>query len=249
MCVTGHQSRIVRLFCVLLVATTGIAQVAKEATNTELACAVRKDEIHAARLKAKVPAGEFPREEEWQRAVPISFCSDWQAKNADPMRATEARLLWSDDAIYVRFRCHYRELYMIGPATLSGRKDHLWESDVAEAFLQADHFGQHLYKEFEVSPSGLWLDLDVFQSSDTNLDSGMRAVASVDSAQRVWTAQIFIPMRSITTRFDPHSTWRVNFFRVEGRAPNRAYLAWRPTHTPEPDFHRHEAFGLLWFDE
>lgn len=249
MCATKRHCRTVNtLLCVVLLAVTAGAQVGETGAHTQPACAARGEEIHAARLKVQVAAGEFPLEEEWQRAAPITFCSDWQAKSADPERSTEVRVLWSQAALYLRFRCNYRELYTYGDANSSRRKQHLWERDVAEAFLQPDHFGEHFYKEFEVSPNGLWLDLDVFTSSDADLHSGIRALANVDPAQHVWTAQVFIPMRAITPRFNPHSAWRANFFRVEGREPNRAYLAWRPTHTPQPDFHKHEAFGLLRFN-
>lgn len=239
----------IRLCCVLLLAASACAQDRRIAADTQPICAAKGKVIHASRLRTKLAPGEFPQGKEWQRAAPIVFCSHWHGKGADPHRSTEVRILWSDTALYLRFRCKYRELFTYGAANSSGRKEHLWERDVAEAFLQPDRFGEHFYKEFEVSPDGLWLDLDVFASGDTDLHSGMRALADVNPALRVWTAGVVIPMKSITTRFDPNSTWRANFFRVERREPNRAYLAWRPTHTPTPDFHKPEAFGLLRFDQ
>ncbi len=42
---------------------------------------------------------------------------------------------------------------------------------------------------------------------------------------------------------------RVNFYRVEGEAEPRFYSAWRPTNTPQPNFHVPEAFGALVFTE
>jgi alpha-galactosidase len=39
----------------------------------------------------------------------------------------------------------------------------------------------------------------------------------------------------------------VNFYRVEGPQEPRAYLAWRPTKTPQPNFHVPSAFGKLRF--
>jgi hypothetical protein len=42
--------------------------------------------------------------------------------------------------------------------------------------------------------------------------------------------------------------WRANVFRCVGpEAPDR-YLAWRPTRTPEPNYHVPEAFGMLGFE-
>jgi len=54
-------------------------------------------------------------------------------------------------------------------------------------------------------------------------------------------------MNALTQNFDPKVVWRVNFYRVEGPQEPRAYLAWRPTKTPQPNFHVPSAFGKLRF--
>ena len=41
--------------------------------------------------------------------------------------------------------------------------------------------------------------------------------------------------------------WQVNLFRCVGKDPNRGYLAWQPTKTPEPGFHVPQVFGWLVF--
>jgi len=51
----------------------------------------------------------------------------------------------------------------------------------------------------------------------------------------------------LTVKFDPGAVWRVNFFRVEGPNEPRGYYAWRPTHTPQPNFHVPAAFGSMRF--
>jgi alpha-galactosidase len=56
-----------------------------------------------------------------------------------------------------------------------------------------------------------------------------------------------IPMKALTVKFDPGAVWRVNFFRVEGPNEPRGYYAWRPTHTPQPNFHVPAAFGSMRF--
>jgi hypothetical protein len=60
-------------------------------------------------------------------------------------------------------------------------------------------------------------------------------------------AEVAIPMKTLTDRFDPKTAWRVNFYRCEGLDPQRAYLAWRPTHSAQPNFHVPESFGVLRF--
>jgi alpha-galactosidase len=185
--------------------------------------------------------------EEWHSASPISFCSDWQGKNADPGRETEVRVLWSAQHLYLRFKCRYRELFIFEDSAPSGRRDHLWDRDVAEAFLQPDPSREHFYREFEVSPNGMWVDLDIFPGGLADLKSGLQRSVVVDEKSRTWTAELAIPMKSLTTKFDPAATWRANFYRVEGGSEPRAYLAWQPTHTPQPNFHIPTAFGKLRF--
>jgi alpha-galactosidase len=183
----------------------------------------------------------------WQGASPISFCSDWQGRNADPERETQVRVLWSPEYLYLRFECRYRELFVFEDADPNGRRDHLWDRDVAEAFLQPDPSNEYFYREFEVSPNGMWIDLDIFPGGLADLKSGLQRSVVLDEKSRTWSAELAIPMKSLTTKFDPSAIWRANFYRVEGRSEPRAYLAWQPTHTPQPNFHVAKAFGKLRF--
>jgi hypothetical protein len=206
-------------------------------------------EVAAKKQRSNLVAG-FPADSDWQLASPISFSADWQGKNADPQRSTDVRLLWSPDELYLCFECRYRELYTFeSPDRPDGRKDHLWDRDVAEAFLQPDRFGQKYYSEFEISPNGFWIDLEITPKDELiDLKSGMRSSVRRDAAHKVWIAQLAIPFRAMTKGFDPQKPWRANFFRCEGQDPKRAYLSWRPTMTPEPQFHVPQQFGVLKFE-
>jgi alpha-galactosidase len=185
--------------------------------------------------------------DEWQNASPIAFCSDWQGKNADPGRETQVWVLWSQQRLYLRFECRYRELFMFEDSDPRGRRDHVWDRDVAEAFLQPDPSREHFYREFEVSPNGMWVDLDIFPDGLADLKSGLQRSVVLDEKSHMWSAELAIPMKSLTTNFDPAVIWQANFYRVEGRKEPRAYLAWQPTHTPQPNFHVPKAFGKLRF--
>jgi alpha-galactosidase len=70
----------------------------------------------------------------------------------------------------------------------------------------------------------------------------------VDEKKMTWQAELAVPMKSLTEKFDPAAAWRINFYRVEGAKEPRFYSAWRPTGTPEPNFHVPEAFGKLVFE-
>jgi alpha-galactosidase len=184
----------------------------------------------------------------WRSANPVTFCSDWQGKNPTPDRETRVRALWSQETLYLRFECRYRELHVFTDSGSDGRRDQLWDRDVAEAFLQPDPAQPHAYKEFEVSPNGLWIDLDISPGTKPALNSGMTRSVVLEETAHSWTAELAIPMRALTPKFDPGIVWRVNFYRVEGKEEPRGYYAWQPTHTPEPNFHVPSAFGRMRFE-
>ena len=189
----------------------------------------------------------LPIATEWERADVIRFCHDWQGKHQDPRRQTEVRILWSVSEIYLRFLCRYRTIHVFPDADPNGRRDGLWDRDVAEVFLQPDRFGEKYYREFEVGPNGQWLDLNITPQGLQHITSGMRSSVGLDEPRQVWNAEIAIPMTALTPRFDPMHPWRLNFFRCEGIDPNRFYSAWQPTGTATPNFHVPESFGTLRF--
>jgi alpha-galactosidase len=189
----------------------------------------------------------FPTPSSWERAVPLRFDADWRGKNADAARETEVRLLWTAESLFLRFLAKYRTITVFPDADRSGRRDQLWDRDVAEVFLQPDRSNLRRYKEFEVSPNGLWIDLDIAPGEKHDLKSGLRRRVVRKGAQKIWIAELEIPVKCLVARFDPAATWRVNFYRVEGAQEPRFYAAWRPTGTAVPNFHVPEAFGELVF--
>ena len=205
------------------------------------------EEAVARRVTAGQIRDGFPAAEAWDSAPPVSFSADWQGKNPDPERATEVRLLWTQDTLFLLFRCRYRTLTTFPDSEPDGRRNQLWDRDVAEVFLQPDPAVPRRYWEFEISPNGMWIDLDIGPGHKSNPGSGMRSRVRLDEARRVWTAELSLPMAGLAPGFDPAAAWRVNFFRVEGPAEPRFYSSWRPTHTPQPNFHVPEAFGSLAF--
>jgi len=226
-------------------------------------------DITAAHISRQISLDAANPAKEWESAQPIRFSVDWQGKNSDPALETEVRVLWSRTTLFLRFVCHYRELFVFNDSDPNGRRDYLWDRDVAEAFIQPPEAstkprdvapdpsfhkveGEYdtpyaSYKEFEVSPNGMWVDLDIVPSGRSDLRSGMTRSVHVDEKHKIWSADLAIPMKSITGNFDPDSVWRVNFYRVEGTAEPRKYMAWQPTMTPEPNFHVPEKFGILRF--
>ena len=212
--------------------------------------------LHPVRLDAANP------DSAWRSAEPVRFLRDWQGKKPDPALETEVRVLWSAEMLCLRFACHYREIFVFDDYEPNGRRDRLWERDVVEAFLQPPDMLREsgavvrdpksrfhaFYTEFEVAPNGSWIDLEISPAGGANLESGLQRSVHLDQVQRIWTAELAVPIRALTKSFDPRIPWRANFYRVEGRSEPRRYMAWQPTHSAQPNFHVPEAFGALKFE-
>jgi alpha-galactosidase len=207
------------------------------------------DTATAVRFTGSTDSQGFPPPAAWEMASALHFDADWQGKNADALRETQVRLLWTPETLYLRFQARYRDISVFSEAEPNGRRDLLWDRDVVEAFLQPDCSDPRRYKEFEISPNGFWIDLDIAAGEKHDLRSGLKRRAQIDEKKKLWIAELAIPMKSLVARFDPAAIWRVNFYRVEGSAEPRFYSAWRPTGTPQPNFHVPEAFGRLNFTE
>jgi len=201
----------------------------------------------AVRIPGTPDADAFPFPSSWQLAAPLSFNTDWRGENADPERETEVRLLWTPELLFLRFRARFRVITVFPEAEPNGRRDQLWDRDVAEVFLQPDPSQLRHYKEFEVSPNGFWIDLDIAPGEKDDLKSGLQRRVILNEAAKTWVAELALPMKCLVERFEPEAAWRVNFFRVEGATEPRFYSAWKPTRTAAPDFHVPEAFGELVF--
>lgn len=215
--------------------------------RSDLAAPMSNNTATAIRLLGDTDAEGFPRDAAWDAGTAIGFQADWQGRNADALRETQVRLLWTPETLYLQFDAAYRVLTVFPDADSNGRRDQLWERDVCEAFLQPNGSELRRYKELEVAPNGLWIDLDIAPGEKHNLESGLRRRVVVDGKKKRWQAVLAVPMKSLMASFDPREEWRVNFYRVEGATEPRFYSAWQPTNTPQPNFHVPEAFGRLIF--
>ena len=238
------------LFCLVNLFTIAILE--SRAPGATLAMAEHKHTVDqrtaiAVRMSGRTDAEGFPEPSSWEAAGSLRFQADWQGKNADPKRETEVRLQWTRETLYLRFQAKYRVITVFADAEPNGRRDQLWDRDVAEVFLQPNESDRRRYKEFEISPNGMWIDLDIAPGEKHDLKSELRRRATLNEAGKTWIAELALPMKSLVERFDPAASWRVNFFRVEGASEPRFYSAWQPTGTPAPNFHVPEAFGKLIF--
>ena len=188
---------------------------------------------------------------EWNKAYPIQIDHYWSGELAPESRRAEARLLWSNKALHLRFICHQDEPLIVSGQPHTDKKTMgLWDRDVCEIFIAPDPQVVERYFEFEAAPTGEWIDVALHwtpekRESDWEFNSHMTTAAQVEK-NRV-TIAMRIPWNHWIHQPQKGERWRVNLFRCVGRDPDRGYLAWQPTKTSKPNFHVPQVFGWLVF--
>lgn len=210
----------------------------------------RDDVVEASYTAADVSAGELDHPA-WDAARPVRLTRYWSGEDAPAGRHAEARLLWSAEALAVRFVCRQTEPLVVSADPQTERKTlGLWERDVCELFVAPDAWEPERYLELEAAPTGEWVDLMIRQfaverETDWGFRSGMTAAARV--SEGAVTIAMRVPFSGIGRAPRAGDRWRANLFRCVGQGESRGYLAWRPTYTDEPGFHVPDAFGRLRF--
>jgi hypothetical protein len=188
---------------------------------------------------------------EWDKAEPVQIDHYWSGEAAPAHRRAEARILWSKAALHIRYVCDQAEPLVVSDSPKTAKKTmQLWDRDVCEIFIAPDPHTPEKYLEFEVAPTGEWLDVAIdltsgTRESDWKFNSHMTTAAKIEK-DRV-TMAMRIPWNHWIHQPQKGERWRVNLFRCVGKDPNRGYLSWQPTRTPEPSFHVPKVFGWLIF--
>lgn len=209
--------------------------------------------IEAQRTIEPVGVAEFEHAA-WNEARPVHLTRYWSGRAAPAARHAEARVLWDDDGLCVRFMCQQAEPPVVNRSpTLERKTLGLWERDVCEFFVAPDAAAPENYFEFEAAPTGEWLDVAVNWRADGR-DSNWEFQSGMRTAARPAGEIIAIAMRVPFAAFGraparAGARWRANLFRCVGTGRERGYLAWQPTHTAEPNFHVPQKFGWLIFNE
>jgi hypothetical protein len=200
----------------------------------------------------EVPLSADPASKFWKAAPPV-FATHNNLRVETPGHKTEIRARFTKDNLYVLMVCPYEQLYLISPPDVTKETNKLWEHDAAEIFIGADFENIHQYREYQVSPQGEWVDLDIDTKNPKpeggwKWDSGMKVKARIDAAAKVWYGEFQIPLKSITAKeVKPGFAMRGNFYRFQGPPPNRKTVAWIPT--GRPSNHTPEAFGRIEFEK
>ncbi|MDP6083414.1 MAG: amidohydrolase family protein [Verrucomicrobiota bacterium] len=176
----------------------------------------------------------------WPSATPARIESQINTGAAKPEIATTARVLWSDQFLYIGYSAPYTELTVFEPPLKTGERYGLWNRDVVEAFIGTDPSHPNSYTEYEVAPNGEKLDLKITNELKPPLglewSSGFEAATHIDRKRKIWTTEMRIPLQSLSGQPpQPGTQWRINLYRHD-RA-HKAFLGWSPcasgsAHTP-----------------
>ncbi|MCA1629767.1 MAG: carbohydrate-binding family 9-like protein [Acidobacteria bacterium] len=207
-------------------------------------------EVEALRVEGSLAVGDLDHAA-WRRARAVAIRRYWSGEPAPASRHAEARVAWTRDALLARFACPQSEpLIVSAEPRLDEKSLGLWDRDVCEIFVAPTAGEVSRYYEFEVAPTGEWLDLAVDVTGaglarEWDYRSGMEVAARVEEG--ALTLALCVPWSAFGCEPRAGERWRANLFRCVGKDPTRGYLAWQPTHAAEPSFHVPEKFGSLRF--
>lgn len=192
------------------------------------------------------------RSDLWKHAARQKMWKDCSKQLGYREISTVIRAFWTDTDLYFLFRCPYKQLNCFRPSLHASPRVGLWDRDVVEIFLGDDWQNIRHYREFEIAPTGDWIDLAINldeKENDYKWRSGWETLARIDEAHKIWYAAARIPLTAISTQHVNAGTkWRMNLYRIDGLGadPVRHFLCWQPTCVKDRDpNHVPEHFGTL----
>jgi cellulose/xylan binding protein with CBM9 domain len=218
------------------------------AISVSCAAAAENNLVESERTPRDAALQADPASEFWQHAPAIYAEKDTYGEPV-PGHRTEIRSLWTKDNIYFLFICPYEELNLKPSPDTVHETNHLWNWDVAEVFIGSDFENIKRYKEFELSPQGEWIDLDINLEKPHHEEgwvwnSGFRVIARIDRGAKIWYGAMRIPLAALDSRPPAAGNiYRVNFFRGQGAPPNQKEITWQPPMSNT--FHVPDRFGIL----
>lgn len=261
--VTGMRVRVLGKYGRVMIASLGARvmpaeDVVTDAGGTEFTipelrayAVVDLDAAETGTLKSAYSERDFdltadPAAPQWRSTAAVRMDRGALGEPAPP-GVTEVRSRWTRDALYLLYSCPYRNLKLNPSPSTDRETPQLWNADVAEAFIGADAANIGQYREYQVSPQGEWVDLDIDVVSPKpaggmGWNSGMTVKARIDEARKTWYGEMRIPLTSIAGRtFNAGDRLRLGLFRITGS--ERDLIAWQPSF--RRSFHVPEAFGVL----
>jgi hypothetical protein len=230
------RNRLLRLFALFVLSATTIAG------NTGAAVLESTEAPQDAEIQTD-PHSVF-----WRNAGRVYAEKDLYG-NALPLYRTEVRSRWTRDNLYFLFICPYQELYLKPAPDPLHETNELWNWDVAEVFIGSNFENIQRYKEFEISPQGEWIDLDInlekpLREKAWIWNSRFQVASRIDRGAKIWYGVMRIPLAALAdSPAAPGSRFRINLFRSQGPPLRQKQITWLSP--MGQSFHVPERFGLL----
>ncbi|MFB3826801.1 MAG: carbohydrate-binding family 9-like protein [Bryobacteraceae bacterium] len=193
----------------------------------------------------------------WKQAPTAGpFHFNWWVKGEK--EATDARLLWDDENLYVSWYCHDKHI----SASVTERHGPVSNDDCVEIFISPNPAKVRNYYTFEINAIGAMLNrcrTDWWTGPPTWEPEGVRyratwhgaAVKKESPDDDHWVVELAVPFRNFArdaahTPPQPGDTWRLNLQRLGG-ITNKQSSSWSPIAPPSHTFHTPESFGTARF--
>jgi cellulose/xylan binding protein with CBM9 domain len=220
-------------------------------------CRKRPVEYVVHRARGPIQIDGVLAEPSWDAAEKAGpFVRSLDGKGASA--ATEARLLWDDEDLYVAFLAEDANV----SGAFSKDDEKLYTSNVVEIFLNPSRDSSH-YDEIEVAPTNALFDASFSggprQGMDLSWSSRARHAVHVDGTlnqpldvDRGWTVELAIPFAALTGMPRPRpergDTWKFNLYRLrQGPGQPGEGQAFSPP--MRGDFHALDRFATLRFGD
>lgn len=194
------------------------------------------------------PLSADPDAPQWRKIAAVTVSKN-PFGDTTKLGDTQIRSRWTKDSLYLLYACPFDQLNLKSDPVLDRDTPQLWNWDVAEAFIGADNVNIGQYREYQVSPQGEKVDLDIDVLSPKpaggmEWNSGFEVKARIDREHKIWYGEMRIPLKSIADRdFKAGDRLRLGLFRITGPPPDRTLIAWQSMF--RRNFHVPEAFGNL----
>src|SRR5580765_6510063 len=132
----------------------------------------------------------------WNSASQTVITNYWSGERAPAGHQFTASLLWSDTGLYVRFDASQSEPLVVNDKPdVTQKTMGLWDRDVCEIFVAPNASQRNKYFEFEIAPTGEWVDVGIEvapdgRKSDWDYKSGMTSAVRVEKGRVVMAIKI-----------------------------------------------------------
>ena len=128
----------------------------------------------------------------WNRSADVPRFTDWKLARK-PLAATEARLAYDGNNLYVAFRCQEPNIALLR-ANAKGPEG-VWRDDCVEVMVGGAD--RKMYHQFGVSVTGLFAHAKGGEAAAADASSGAGFVAATSKEAGGWIAEMVIPWKGV----------------------------------------------------